>query len=82
MNLFYNEFLYYLYLSSFYSKVNNIDFTTLTREEAVLCLMNMKTSQVNMIIANLRHGLFSFYFMLSFFFSIYYYYSRIRTIIS
>ncbi|CAF1638465.1 unnamed protein product, partial [Adineta ricciae] len=35
--------------------VNNIDFTTLTREEAVLCLMNMKTSQVNMIVANLRH---------------------------
>ncbi|CAF4068271.1 unnamed protein product [Rotaria sp. Silwood2] len=35
--------------------VNNIDFTTLTREEAVLCLMNMKTLQVNMIVANLRH---------------------------
>jgi hypothetical protein len=42
--------------------VNNIDFTTLTREEAVLCLMNMKTSQVNMIVANLRHGLFDFLF--------------------
>ena len=40
--------------------MNNIDFTTLTREEAVLCLMNMKTSQVNMIVANLRHGLFDF----------------------
>ena len=38
--------------------MNNVDFTTLTREEAVLCLMNMKTSQVNMIVANLRHGLF------------------------
>ncbi|CAF4281020.1 unnamed protein product, partial [Adineta steineri] len=35
--------------------VNNIDFTSLTREEAVLCLMNMKTAQVNMIVANLRH---------------------------
>lgn len=38
--------------------MNNIDFTTLTREEAVLCLMNMKTAQVNMIVVNLRHGLF------------------------
>jgi hypothetical protein len=38
--------------------VNNIDFTTLTREEAVLCLMNMKTLQVNMIVANIRYGLF------------------------
>ncbi|CAF3701534.1 unnamed protein product [Rotaria socialis] len=35
--------------------VNNIDFTALTREEAVLCLMNMKSLQVNMIVANLRH---------------------------
>jgi len=39
--------------------VNNIDFMSLTREEAVICLMNMKTTQVNMIVANLRHGLFS-----------------------
>ena len=38
--------------------MNNIDFSSLTREEAVLCLMNMKTSQVNMIVVNLRHGLF------------------------
>jgi len=42
--------------------VNNIAFTSLTREEAVLCLMNMKTSQVNMIVSNLRHGLCSFVF--------------------
>lgn len=35
--------------------VNNIDFANFTREEAVLCLMNMKTTQVNMIVANLRH---------------------------
>ncbi len=42
--------------------MNNIDFTNLTREEAVLCLMNMKTSQVNMIVANLRHGLFDYLF--------------------
>lgn len=41
--------------------MNNIDFATLTREEAVLCLMNMKTSQVNMIVANLRHGLFNYF---------------------
>ncbi|CAF4420704.1 unnamed protein product, partial [Adineta steineri] len=35
--------------------VNNIDFTTLTREEAVLYLTNLKTSQVNMIVSNLPH---------------------------
>ncbi|CAF0817936.1 unnamed protein product [Didymodactylos carnosus] len=35
--------------------VNNVDFTGLTREEAVLCLMNMKIVQVNMIVSNLRH---------------------------
>ncbi|CAF3369678.1 unnamed protein product [Rotaria socialis] len=33
--------------------VNNIDFSNITREDAVLCLMNMKTSQMNMIVSNL-----------------------------
>lgn len=40
--------------------VNNIDFTNLTREEAVLYLMNMKISQVNMIVSNLPYGLLDF----------------------
>lgn len=35
--------------------VNKIDFNNLTREEAVLFLMNMKTTQVNMIVSNLPY---------------------------
>ncbi|CAF0837227.1 unnamed protein product [Rotaria sp. Silwood1] len=43
-----------LFIADKIFSVNNIDFTSLTREEAVLCLMNMKTSQVNMIVSNLQ----------------------------
>ncbi|CAF0891258.1 unnamed protein product [Adineta steineri] len=44
-----------LFISDKIFSVNNIDFTTLTREEAVLYLTNLKTSQVNMIVSNLPH---------------------------
>lgn len=37
--------------------VNQIDFTHLTREEAVLYLINMKTSKINMIVSNCPYGL-------------------------
>ncbi|CAF4215533.1 unnamed protein product, partial [Rotaria sp. Silwood2] len=43
-----------LFIADKIFSVNNIDFTNLTREEAVLCLMNMKASQVNMIVSNLQ----------------------------
>ncbi|CAF0980433.1 unnamed protein product, partial [Didymodactylos carnosus] len=41
--------------ASYFFQVNNVDFTGLTREDAVLCLMNMKIVQVTMIVSNLRH---------------------------
>ncbi|UJR16411.1 hypothetical protein I4U23_003313 [Adineta vaga] len=44
-----------LFVSDKIFSVNNVDFTTLTREEAVLYLMNLKSSQVNMIVSNLSH---------------------------
>ncbi|CAF1119374.1 unnamed protein product [Rotaria sordida] len=43
-----------LFIADKIFSVNNIDFTNLTREEAVLYLMNMKASQVNMIVSNLQ----------------------------
>lgn len=38
--------------------VNQIDFTRLTREEAVMYLLRMKTSKINIIVSNCPDGLF------------------------
>ena len=47
-----------LFIADKIFNVNHVDFTHLTREEAVVYLINMKTSKINMIVSNCPCGLF------------------------